>query len=152
MTWLAIILVCISAVFHAAWNLISKKSDPSAPFFAVAMCFGALLTSPLLILYFDTYSLLSSEVWIGTILTGIWQTMYFFSLAASYRHGDISIAYPLARSSPLIVVTISGLILGHGDLISWLCIIGVLVIVAGTFLLPMKSFTDFSVKNYINKM
>lgn len=152
MTWIAIVLVCISAVFHAAWNLISKKNDPSATFFAVSMCFGALITSPLLFIYFDTYFLLSAEAWIGTVLTGIWQTMYFFSLAASYRHGDISIAYPLARSSPLIVVTISGLLLGHSDLISWLCIIGVVVIVVGTFLLPMKSFGDFSLKNYCNKM
>ncbi|NRA39422.1 MAG: multidrug DMT transporter permease [Planctomycetes bacterium] len=151
MTWFAIILVCISASFHALWNLISK-SNASIAFFAAVVCFGFLISLPLLIYFSDFYYLLSAEMWLYVALTGLTHIMCFFALAAAYKHGDISIVYPIARSSPLIMVSISALCLGHGDQISTLCIIGVVIIVSGSFLLPMKSFSDFKIANYYNKM
>ncbi|MDF1527311.1 MAG: hypothetical protein RRA15_11590 [bacterium] len=41
MSKFAIILILISAIIHAYWNLINKRSIPSAAFFLVANSVGA---------------------------------------------------------------------------------------------------------------
>ncbi len=76
--------------------------------------------------------------------------IYFLGLAGAYRKGDMSVAYPLARSSPIIVVTIIGLFLQRGHQISPQCIWGILLVVGGCFLVPMKRFSDLHIKNYFN--
>jgi len=60
------------------------------------------------------------------------------------------VAYPLARSSPVIVVTLVALVLGRGDQVSDQCILGILLVVAGCFLIPMRRFADLRIANYLN--
>lgn len=151
MSTLAIVLVVISAFMHAGWNLLSKSKNPSAAFFLVASFAGALLLSPTLILYRDTIAHgISAQVWLIILMTGFFMALYYISLAGAYRAGDISVAYPLARSSPVIVVTIVALILGRGDQVSDRCVAGIVLVVAGCFLIPLKRFRDLRLKNYLN--
>ena len=44
-----------------------------------------------------------------------WSSVSLKMLAAAYRSGDMSLAYPLARSSPVIVVAVVTMLLGRGD-------------------------------------
>jgi uncharacterized membrane protein len=83
-------------------------------------------------------------------MTGFFMALYYAALAGAYRAGDMSVAYPIARSSPVIVVTVVTLILGRGDQISALCTTGILLVVGGCFLIPLKRFRDLHVKNYLN--
>jgi drug/metabolite transporter (DMT)-like permease len=89
-------------------------------------------------------------VWGFIGLAGLCQAVYMISLAGAYRHGDISIAYPVVRSSPILVVMIVVFILGRGDQVSWLSIAGTLLVVLGSVVLPMKHFADLRVANYLN--
>jgi uncharacterized membrane protein len=151
MSTLAIILIVISAFMHAGWNLLSKSQRPTAAFFLIASLAGALLLSPTLILYRDTILHgISSQVWLLLFMTGFFMALYYIALAGAYRAGDISVAYPLARSSPVIVVSIVTLILGRGDQLSAKCIAGIILVVGGCFLVPLQHFSDLRLKNYLN--
>lgn len=151
MSILAIILVLISAFMHAGWNLISKIQFPSTAFFLVASAAGTLLLSPVLLFFWDTIAHgISFKVWGYIFLTGLFMALYYIALAGAYRAGEISIAYPIARSSPVIVVTVVTLFLGRGDQVSGLCIAGIGLVVAGCFLIPLRKFTDLHLKNYFN--
>ncbi|PCJ62945.1 MAG: multidrug DMT transporter permease [Planctomycetota bacterium] len=77
-------------------------------------------------------------------------SLYYVSLAGAYRSGELSIVYPLARSSPAIVVSIVTLFFSQGNQISILCIIGILFIVMGCFLIPVNKFSEIKIKNYLN--
>ena len=83
-------------------------------------------------------------------MTGLCEAIYFISLSAAYRSGDMSIAYPLARSSPVIIVTLATFLLGQGNQISIQCVTGVILIFGGSIVLPMHHFADFRFKNYFN--
>ena len=146
----AIILLIIAAFMHAGWNLLSKSQRPSAAFFLLASVAGGLFLLPVLLWHADKVAAIAPGVWLLIALTGMCQAGYYCGLAGAYRHGDMSIAYPLARSSPVIVVTIATLVLGRVDDISRQCIVGIFLVVAGCFVLPMKRFNDFSLKNYLN--
>jgi drug/metabolite transporter (DMT)-like permease len=148
MSLVAILLLIVSAVLHATWNLISKSNKPSAAFLLVANAFGSLLLIPVAIYYGANYASFPTQVWILVAGTGVFQALYFASLARAYKSGDMSLAYPLARSSPIIVVAAVTFILGQGEAISMQCVVGILLVVSGCFLVPMKTFRDFRLSNY----
>jgi drug/metabolite transporter (DMT)-like permease len=151
MSLIAISLIILSAFMHAGWNLFSKRQHPSAAFFLVASLAGAVLLAPVLILYHGTVAThIPARVWGLLLSTGFFMALYYISLAGAYRSGDISVAYPLARSSPVIVVTIVTLILGRGDQVSSLCVGGIILVVAGCFLIPLQRFRDLRLKHYLN--
>ena len=151
MSLLAIALISISAFMHAAWNLLSKSRHPSAAFFLVATLTGTLLLSPAVALSWETVVHgIPYRVWTLIIVSGFFLALYFVSLAGAYRAGDMSVAYPLSRSSPVLVVLVVTLILGRGEQVSGICIAGIVLVVGGCFLVPLHQFHEFRLRNYWN--
>ncbi|WP_020408531.1 EamA family transporter [Hahella ganghwensis] len=150
MTLTAIILVLISAVAHAGWNFTGKKASPTLAFFFLVTVTGSLLFTPVLFFQRDLISAFNSEIVGLLLLTGLFQAVYLWGLASAYQSGEMSIAYPIARSSPLIIVCISAFFLGQRESISAQAIIGIVIIVAGCLLIPMRSFRDLRLSNYLN--
>lgn len=150
MTLTAIILLFISAVTHAGWNLLGKREHPTAAFLLVANTLGCLCLAPVLLFHGRALAAFPVRVWILVGLTGLCQAIYYTGLAGAYRIGDMSIVYPLARSMPAVFVTIFTLIVGQSSQLSSQSILGITLVVGGSFLLPMKKFTNLRLKNYLN--
>jgi len=151
MSLVAIVLVVLSAFMHAGWNLLSKRQHPSAAFFLISSIAGSLLLAPTLFIYRGTLvHHIPGRVWVFLLITGFFLALYYISLAGAYRAGDMSVAYPLARSSPVIVVTVVTLILGRGDQVSAVCVMGIMLVVGGCFLIPLQRFGDLRLKNYLS--
>ncbi len=146
----AIILIVISAGMHAGWNYVGKSNRPSAAAFLGATALSTMCLLPILVYHHAQVTAVLPDIWRLLIATGFAQGAYFVGLGTAYRFGDMSIAYPLARSSPIIVVTVVSLFLGRGDQISTACLVGAVLVVGGCFLLPMARFTDFRWGNYAN--
>ncbi len=150
MSLTAILLLFFSACTHAGWNLLSKRTAPTSSFFLLANTAGIFLLLPTLIYYPLAAHAFTPIIWILLCVTGFFQALYYIALGNAYQRGDLSLVYPLARSSPILVVTASTFFLGRGDQISTLCIWGILLVLAGCFVLPMRLFRDFRVDNYLN--
>ena len=151
MSLIAIVLVVVSAFIHAGWNLLSKSRQPSAAFFLVAGVAGALLLLPVLVAYGAVLGRgIPLRVWGFLVLTGFFMALYYVALAGAYRSGDISVAYPLARSSPVIVVLVVALILGRSDQVTARCVIGIVLVVAGCLLIPLVHFRELRPGHYLN--
>jgi drug/metabolite transporter (DMT)-like permease len=150
MTITATILLIVSAFTHAGWNLVSKKEYPTQAFYLLANTIGVICILPILFFYRDIIPFIPSSVWIFIVISGFFLAAYLATLAGAYRAGDISIAYPLIRSLPVIFVFIATLILGKGHEVGGLLITGIILIAAGCMVLPMKSFEDFQLKAYQN--
>lgn len=151
MTSISILLILISAFMHAGWNILSKKINPTAAFFLLANLSGSVMLIPLLVVNWEGIVLCFTLEICGLIVfTGFFMALYYVSLAGAYRAGDMSVVYPLARSSPAIVVTFVTLVLGLGSQVSLLCIIGIFLIVSGCFFIPIKFFREIKFSNYLN--
>jgi drug/metabolite transporter (DMT)-like permease len=83
-------------------------------------------------------------------MSGFFLAAYMAVLAGAYRAGDMSIAYPLARSLPVIFVFFITLIFGKGKPLGVWVIIGIILIVAGCMILPLKTLREFRFSNYKN--
>jgi drug/metabolite transporter (DMT)-like permease len=150
MSIIAILLIVISAVLHAGWNLASKKEVPTTSYFFLAHFFGSMIFLPMVFIHWRIYTIFPFQVWICAMLSGLFLTIYLSSLAKAFRSGDLSIAYPLIRSIPIVLVTIFSFLTGSGDKISLQCLNGILLIVIGCFLLPMTRIRKFRFHHYIN--
>jgi hypothetical protein len=150
MSLTAIVLLVISACMHAGWNFVGKRQYPTTGFFLVANWVGIACISPVLLYSWEKLVFIPQSVWILSVVGGSFYSLYCAALAAAYRAGDLSIAYPLSVSSPVIFVTATTLALGKGqDIVGW-TLIGIVTVALGCFILPMKRFGEFRIRNYLN--
>ena len=148
MTLTAAVLIITSAFMHASWNFISKRRSPSLAFFSVMAVSGAVIMSPFLIAHRQILPLVPTSVWVLILATGVAQLVYFSGLAGAYQRGDISLAYPLARALPVLMVASISLLLGRGADIGVLSMFGMLLITVGCVILPLPHFQSVRLGNY----
>jgi drug/metabolite transporter (DMT)-like permease len=132
---LALVLVALSAVFHAAWNILLKSAGDPLRAATVGMTAATVVGVPLAA---GAWLLLGRvpiplEVWALGIGSGVVETAYFILLSSAYRRGDLSLVYPLARgTAPLLAVAIAASVLGEQlPTMAWL---GVLLVITGLLL------------------
>ncbi|TVR69861.1 MAG: hypothetical protein EA427_07085 [Spirochaetaceae bacterium] len=131
MTLTAIVLVLLSSLIHAGWNLLGKRDSADAPYFRVAATAGFLVMLPLLFVWRETVMLLPSPVPGLLLATGVFQGLYFIGLAGAYRRGELSLAYPVARALPVLLVPLFSAGLGTGSVPSRWAMAGIVTVVAG---------------------
>ncbi|SCX93255.1 EamA family transporter [Desulfoluna spongiiphila] len=151
MEFTAVALIIVSAFTHAGWNLLGKHEHPSTAFFLVATVIGTLVLSPVVLPVAPTMMLFPPSVWLPLALGGLFQCLYYTSLSAAYRCGELSVVYPIARAFPLVFVALGSFLLGRGDAISATCLAGGAFIMAGCFVLPQASFGDIRPGGYLNR-
>lgn len=151
MSGFTLLLVLLSAITHAGWNLLGKKANPNLGYFWLASLWGLLLGLPLVLPVSHALLLaLTPEIWTWVLLSGLCQALYLWGLAEAYRRGELSALYPLIRSSPLILLLLGSLLLGTAERISASAVLGIVLIVGGCFFLPMQRFSDLRLSHYLN--
>jgi len=99
----AVGLVLISAVFHATWNVLAKRSaDPLAFLFAISAVGLAIYAVPVAVVFTDVG--ISSRVIPFLLVSGALEVTYVVFLAAAYRNGALSLTYPIARGTGVVLV------------------------------------------------
>lgn len=150
MSLAAIVLLLISAFIHAGWNFLGKRQHPTAGFFLIANAFGTACVLPVLFYDWGELVLIPPAVWILSVVGGFFYFLFCAALAEAYRAGDLSIAYPLSLSSPVVLVTLFTLVIGRGgEIVGW-ALIGLVTVAAGCFILPMTQFGEVQLRNYLN--
>lgn len=148
MTLLTIILVLLSAFFHALWNFFAKSSKSTQIFFFWIGIFTLCLT----ITAFAIRSpIIPTQVWGYVIASGLVHFGYWFSLSRAYMLGEISFVYPIARSAPAFVPFFAFLFLNES--ISSQGLIGILCVVSAIYLFQQrgKEITFKSIFHYARK-
>lgn len=149
----AILLIVVSAVAHASWNLICKAKAPSVAFFWLLTVITLILGAPCFFKsgYMTAMASLPLLFWILMAITGLFQTGYYIGLANAYRLGEVSIAYPLARSIPLLLTPLVTALFALGKMPGNAALLGMGIIFCGGVMLPHSKFSDVTdLKKYLN--
>jgi len=115
-TWLALALVLFSALIHASWNYLLKKSGGGSGLITAASGLSLAVYAPLVAVVAWTQSYQIQPIHLVLMLgSGMIHTAYFLLLDRAYRSGgDLSIVYPLARATgPLLTIVVAVLLLGE---------------------------------------
>ena len=102
-------LVLLAALSHAAWNGWLKKSSPDFAGLA-AMSIGWLILGVIGLLF---VGFPASSHWPYLLLTTVVHTIYAALLVSAYRHGELSLAYPIARGTGPVIVALAAPVLLH---------------------------------------
>lgn len=143
-----IILVVLSTFAHVTWNFICKAKMPSGAFFAVLTVIAMVILTPGLYLGRAFFTTAPAEFWVLLTISGVTQGVYSILLAKSYQRSDISVAYPLSRSIPVLLTPLVVAIFGVGKELPISVIIGMVLIFMGCLILPLKRFREVS--NYLS--
>jgi uncharacterized membrane protein len=99
----AIGLVLISAVMHATWNVLAKRSaDPLAFLFAIGAGGLALYAAP--VVWVVARDGFPERAVPFMLVSGTLELAYTVFLAAAYRNGALSLTYPIARGTGVVLV------------------------------------------------
>ncbi len=134
---LAIPLVLLSALMHAAWNAVLKIQGERILVLTLIMFMCALIGA-LAIPFLPPPDRASWPFLAGSTAVHV---VYAYSLCAAYEREDLSLAYPIARGcAPGMVLC--GSLLFLSDPLSGGQLAGVLIIAAGILLLALYKLRD----------
>ena len=103
-------LVLVSAVLHPLWNALIKGDDrPERAFLALMALFLVFSGTHAVATGADLAS--GIEAWPYILVSSAGLATYSYNLILTYKRGDLSIYYPIIRSSPLFVVVVGVLFL-----------------------------------------
>lgn len=138
MSPVVIILVLFSALCHASWNFFIKGSRYPSVAYWWMMATGLTVCLPAFV-YVYTTSAASVSVFMITIIlaSGLTKAFYYVTLGGTYRHCDLSLGYPIARSGTLLIPIWAYLFLDEKIALS--AGVGIAIILAGVYLLNVKS-------------
>ena len=150
MSLFAFLLIVFSACLHASWNLLAKRSAMTVAFYTVICGTAAVLWShvqfwtPLKVWQMPTLFYIYIA---GSVTSDI---IYCLGLVRAYRTMEMSTAYPMMRSLPLIFTAAVTSIAGWGEELTPLALLGMLVVFTGCIIMPMKDFNSFKWSDYLN--
>lgn len=116
MSALVLALVLVAAIFHAGWNALLKASENPLALAARAMAIGTAVSLPPVaaIWWWQGRPGLPVAGWLLALASAGLELLYFITLAAAYRRGELSVVYPIARgTAPLLAVLVGLALLGE---------------------------------------
>ena len=139
MTFFALVLVLLAAVFHATWNLLAKRVGAGGAIFVWLFgLFSVFIYAPLAL----GVSLLPGPhlgpaQLVFMFGSGALHLGYFVVLQRGYAVGDLSLVYPLARGTGPLLATVGAVVL-LGERPGVVAVSGILLITLGVFLLTRE--------------
>lgn len=125
--WL-IALVLSTAVLHASWNaLLRRGADPVWTGMVIAVTTGTV-SLPLLLLL----PIPAAASWPYLFASFVIHIGYRLFLSHSYRWGDLSAVYPIARGSAPMLVTVGAAVIA-GETLPMLAFAGIALVSLGVF-------------------
>lgn len=127
-----IVLVLISAATHPLRDLLLKDTaHPVSCYVGVALTWvilaalhARLVGQPLT---------LSREVWPLVLVSSLGLSFYYYGTLSALRRGNLSVYYPIIRSSPIAIVAFSWLALDQQY--SWLILVGISLVLMGSLMI-----------------
>ena len=148
MSLFSLALVFLSALMHASWNLLVRDQRAINMFVCITIVASVVL-APLVLLAEMFAPPVLSVVPLNLFFGGALLAIYYVGMTQSYRGGDFTVAYPLARALPVLMVACAEVALG--DAPTWLGWIGIVLIAAGSMLVPLQSLRELSFARYWNR-
>ena len=123
-------MVLASALLHAIWSATIKGTRSPAAFNAVQVMTQFAIS--LALLPFWSPSDLGAAAWLFLAITGLAHGLYFWFLGNAFERVDLTLAYPIIRSTPAFLPLIAVPLLG--ETLTGVGVVGIAVVVGGIWL------------------
>jgi drug/metabolite transporter (DMT)-like permease len=121
------LLVLLAALMHAGWNVMVKIGNDTLLNMGLTMGLAGVIAMPLLFVT-DVPDPASWPYLFGSLMTHLG---YYLFLVLAYRHGELSLVYPIARGSAPLLVAVSAWMLPPHEILAGWQMVGVAAISLG---------------------
>jgi drug/metabolite transporter (DMT)-like permease len=135
----ALLLILLSAVMHASWNLILKTSRHKLAFNVFMHGSAIALFTVFLAVRHGGIPLPTGPILPLTLAGGFFFSAYHMCLTASYDRIDVSVAYPLTTTGPLYIPLWAYIVLG--ERLTPVGMAGIAITFAGAYILQMREMS-----------
>ena len=150
MTLTAFMLIVLSAGLHASWNMVARKNRMTVPFYAVICTTAMLFWIHVQFWTPVTVWKMPGRFWLMLYASVLSDVIYCLGLMQIYKRMEMATAYPVMRALPIILTALATFVLGWGKPLTALSCLGFLIVFSGALLMPLNSFSDFKLSNYLN--
>jgi drug/metabolite transporter (DMT)-like permease len=98
-------LVLAAALLHAGWNALTKRAHDQFAFLCLALAAASLVFLPVTLSALPAGGV-PAAAWPFVVATIVVHALYFYALGRSYRSGEFSLVYPVARGLGVALVPI----------------------------------------------
>jgi drug/metabolite transporter (DMT)-like permease len=137
-----LVLVLFSGLLHATWNAATKGSESPVGFLLAMEVVSLVFYLPILTLGFDPREV-PGTVWALVFASSVVHAFYANWLSRTYATSELSIAYPIVRSTPAIVPLIAVPFLGES--LSLQGVAGIVLVVASMWVVTTGGRIDGSI-------
>jgi len=130
------LLALSSGTLHAVWNFFSKKKADKMPVMLLGVWFANLTLLPFSI-YIIAKTGFSLGIFAFAIISALSDIAYYFCVMYSYRAGDLSMMYPVARGTGVVLVAVFSMIIFH-EQIALQAVIGIALVIVGIFSFALR--------------
>lgn len=135
MSLVAFSLIMISALMHATWNYLAKRSDGGAVFVWLYLAVSTVVYAPIILGLFIFQVIPIGWTEIAFIAgSAILHLTYSILLQKGYKIGDLSMIYPISRGTGPLLVAIIAVFL-YDEQLNSIGIAGVSLIIVSVFIL-----------------
>jgi drug/metabolite transporter (DMT)-like permease len=129
-----VLIVLLGALLHASWNAVVKSSGDKLLNIVMVVTVAGVAAAAALPFFAQPMQ----ASWPYLAASAVLQVVYIVLVSKAYKHGDMSLAYPLMRgTAPLIVALASGPLIGESlPALRWL---GVLLVSSGVIAMALES-------------
>ncbi len=106
----ALALVLTAAVLHSCWNALTKRARDQFAFLCSAVAVASVLFLPVTLWTLPAGGV-PATAWPFVAATVALHTLYFYALGRSYRSGEFSLVYPVARGLGVALVPVLAAVL-----------------------------------------
>jgi len=142
-------LVMVSIFTHAYWNYLIKRSTNKHVFTSLSK-----LAEVIIFAIPATYFLLTTEFhgefFLLIAVAAVITFLNYFFLSSAYQHGDLSLVYPVSRSSILFLPIIAFYFIG--ERIDATGIWAIVLILLGTLVMHMESLDKRGIRTVLGRM
>lgn len=136
MTALATLMVLASALMHATWNMLAKRSSHPLAFLWLVNFSSMVMFLPVFGWAIIQHGLPTSAL-PYVVATGVLHILYISLLSQAYRYGALSIAYPISRGTGVALVPLIAILL-LGEKITAFGVVGIGLVLVGIVSLYMR--------------
>lgn len=126
-------IVLLAAMLHASWNAMLHGNRDR--FLSMAWMSIAIAAVSTLVVLFNPWP--ASAAWPYIAASGLVHILYNVSLVRSYRRSDLALAYPIARGSSPLLVTLGAALFAH-EAIGPLHMLGIALISGGIIAIALQ--------------
>ncbi|MFK7803860.1 MAG: EamA family transporter [Anaerolineae bacterium] len=133
------LIVCISAVTHGIWNFLAKGANNKDIFIGLSKISEATIFLIPFLFLINREGYGDSQWLIFVVIASCFVFLNYFFLGQAYKHADLSVAYPISRSSILFLPFLAFFFIGERiDAVGFTSII---LILTGVLCLQLQAFS-----------